>query len=139
MVYQLRNAEGDPSPFSSGTYCDENGEHSALTAADFSITPTGSWTSPNSGAEYPRGWHISVPDKQISLKVEPVMADQELDTRGTTMIVYWEGACNVSGETDGQQVNGNAYVEMVGYDRSHDQPDLSRFLIGNSLDFFTGR
>ena len=27
--------------------------------------------------------------------VTPVIKDQELDTRGTTMIVYWEGACAV--------------------------------------------
>ena len=135
MVYQLRDAEGDPSAFSSGTYCDENGAYFPLTKADFAITTAGVWKSPSSGAEYPNGWQISVPHRAISLKVEPVIADQELDTRGTTMIVYWEGACSVTGRADGRPVSGNAYVELVGYDRSHDQPDLSRFLLGNSLDF----
>lgn len=135
MVYQLRNAEGERSPYSSGSICNQNGEHFALTNDEFSIEPTGTWKSPTSGAEYPSGWLLSVPGKDISLRVTPVIEDQELDTRGTTMIVYWEGACDVSGKAGDQEVTGNAYVELVGYDRSHDQPNLSRFLIGNSLDF----
>lgn len=135
MVYQLRNAEGERSPYSSGSICNQNGEHFALTNDEFSIEPTGTWKSPTSGAEYPSGWLLSVPDKNISLRVTPVIEDQELDTRGTTMIVYWEGACDVSGKAGDQEVTGNAYVELVGYDRSHDQPNLSRFLLGNSLDF----
>ncbi len=135
MVYQLRNAEGEASPYSSGSYCDENGRHFVLTHEDFSIEPTVTWKSPISGAEYPGGWTISVPQKDITLNVAPVIADQELDTRGTTMIIYWEGACNVTGTAGGRSVTGDAYVELVGYDRSHDQPNLSRFLLGNSLDF----
>lgn len=62
------------------------------------------------------------------------MREQELDTRGTTMIVYWEGACRVTGKMNGRPVKGDAYVEMVGYDRSHDQPNLAHFLFGNPLD-----
>ncbi|MEO7673693.1 MAG: lipocalin family protein, partial [Pyrinomonadaceae bacterium] len=135
MVYQLRNSAGERSPFSSGSLCYRNGEHFAVTSDDFSITPTGSWKSPVSGAEYPSGWLVSVPEKKVSLKVVPVIDNQELDTRGTTMIVYWEGACDVTGDFGGESVSGNAYVELVGYDRSHDQPNLSRFLLGNSLDF----
>lgn len=135
MVYQLRNAEGESSPFSSGSYCDENGEHTVLAHDDFSIEPTATWKSPTSGAEYPGLWNISVPQKNISLNIVPVMTDQELDTRGTTMIVYWEGACDVFGRLGDRDIKGNAYVELVGYDRSHDQPNLSRFLLGNSLDF----
>ncbi|MEO7674326.1 MAG: lipocalin-like domain-containing protein, partial [Pyrinomonadaceae bacterium] len=95
MVYQLRNSAGERSPFSSGSICYRNGEHFALTSDDFSITPTSSWKSPVSGAEYPSGWLLSVPEKKVSLKVAPVIDNQELDTRGTTMIVYWEGACDV--------------------------------------------
>ena len=76
-----------------------------------------------------------MPDLGIDLSIEPVIQDQELDTRGTTMIVYWEGACTVTGSKDEVPVSGNAYVELVGYDRSHDRPDLSRFLLGNYLDF----
>jgi cyanophycinase-like exopeptidase len=64
-----------------------------------------------------------------------VLKGQELDTRGTTMIVYWEGACEVSGTKAGSAIDGNAYVELVGYDRSHEQPNLAYFLMGDSLEF----
>jgi hypothetical protein len=47
------------------------------------------------------------------------------------MIVYWEGSCSVKGCSNGESVDGNAYVELVGYDRSHESPDLAYFLIGN--------
>jgi predicted secreted hydrolase len=131
MCYQLRNAANEVSPFSSGTFVDEAGNFSHLTHEDFKIEPTASWKSPNSKATYPNGWKLTVPKYDLDLKVLPVMQDQELDTRGTTMIVYWEGACNVKGSTN--LTNGRAYVEMVGYDRSHDNPNLASFLVGNLL------
>ena len=67
----------------------------------------------------------------LDLRVVPVIEDQELDTRGTTMIVYWEGACQVSGFSNGNNISGKAYVELVGYDRSHESPNLAYFLLGN--------
>jgi hypothetical protein len=29
---------------------------------------------------------------------------------------------------------GRAYVELVGYDRSHEQPSLTSFIFGGALD-----
>ena len=68
------------------------------------------------------------------MTVTPVIKDQELDTRGTTMIVYWEGACAVEAGAATGDVEGRAYVELVGYDRSHEQPSLAAFLFGAALD-----
>ena len=68
------------------------------------------------------------------MTVTPVLKDQELDTRGTTMVVYWEGACTVEGTRDGSAVAGRAYVELVGYDRSHESPSFTTFLFGSALD-----
>lgn len=132
MCYQLRNAAGETSPFSSGTFVDPTGRSKILTIGDFKIEPVRFWTSPRTGAEYPILWKLSVPELGIDLTVEPVIDDQELDTRGTTMIVYWEGACRVTGRSGAEAVNGKAYVEMVGYDRSHDQPNLAYFLLGGT-------
>ncbi len=53
---------------------------------------------------------------------------------GTTMIVYWEGACAVRGAHGGRGTEGRAYVELVGHDRSHEQPSLSTFIFGDALD-----
>lgn len=92
MCYQLRNSKGEPSPFSSGTFILPDGSHIALGANDFSIDVLDRWTSPNSGAEYPARWILKVPSRNLELEITPVLQDQELDTRGTTMIVYWEGS-----------------------------------------------
>ena len=101
----------------------------------FIIEPTGFWKSPATGAIYPSGWNVKVPKFDLDLTVSPVMNEQELDTRGTTMIVYWEGACEVKGKAGGADVLGRAYVELVGYDRSHDSPNLAYFLMGNQFEF----
>jgi hypothetical protein len=65
------------------------------------------------------------------------MQDQELDTRGSTMIIYWEGACEVTGTAGDGGISGRAYVELVGYDRSHESPNLAYFLVGNPFDLLT--
>jgi predicted secreted hydrolase len=54
---------------------------------------------------------LKIPKFDLDLKVTPVMQNQELDTRGTTMIVYWEGACEVAGKSGENDIKGRAYVE----------------------------
>jgi predicted secreted hydrolase len=134
MVYYLRNAQGEPSPFSSGTYVDASGAWTHLNRADFVLEATDYWRSPHTEAVYPSGWRLRVPRFGVDVTITPVMRDQELDTRGTTMIVYWEGACGVRGRHGNEEAEGRAYAELVGYDRSHEQPSLSAFLFGNALE-----
>ncbi|MGQ0541196.1 MAG: lipocalin-like domain-containing protein, partial [Blastocatellia bacterium] len=67
MCYQLRDSLGNPSPFSSGSFVDIEGNVAALSANDFEIAPTGKWISPGSGAEYPSGWNIKIPRHDIEL------------------------------------------------------------------------
>jgi predicted secreted hydrolase len=131
MCYQLRNESGGVSPFSSGTFVDKKGNFTHLTNEDFKIEPTDYWESVNTKATYPSGWQLTVPKFNLNLTVTPILKNQELDTRGTTMIVYWEGACEVKGKN--KSSNGKAYVELVGYDRSHDAPNLAYFLMGNQF------
>ncbi|MBV9959333.1 MAG: carotenoid 1,2-hydratase [Acidobacteria bacterium] len=134
MVYHLRNSRGEPSPFSSGTYVDAAGRQTHLSREDFMLEANGHWESPHTQAVYPSGWRLRVPRFGLDVAVTPVLKDQELDTRGTTMIVYWEGVCTVAGQHAAQTTEGRAYVELVGYDRSHEQPSLSAFLFGNSFE-----
>jgi hypothetical protein len=51
------------------------------------------------------------------------------------MIIYWEGACEVAGTVANEKISGKAYVELVGYDRSHESPNLAHFLMGNQFEF----
>ena len=134
MVYHIRDSEGRPSSFSSGTFVDSEGRATHLTREDFVLETTERWRSPHTGATYPSGWRLQVPRVGVDVRVTPVLKDQELDTRGTTMIIYWEGSCTVEGQHSGAETTGRAYVELVGYDRSHEQPSLTAFLFGGALD-----
>jgi predicted secreted hydrolase len=134
MVYHIRDVWGNPSPFSSGTFVDAAGHPTRLARADFILRPTGRWQSPRTRAVYPSGWRLQVPRLDIDLSIQPALRAQELDTRGTSMIVYWEGACHVRGQHAGADVDGRAYVELVGYDRSHENPSLASFLFNGALE-----
>ena len=73
------------------------------------------WTSPTTGAAYPAGWLISIPSERLEIQLQPTVADQELDTRATTGVVYWEGSQTVVARRDGIPLAGQAYVELTGY------------------------
>ena len=134
MVYHIRDRAGRPSPFSSGTYVSASGEWTHLAREDFQLEVLEHWRSPHTEAIYPSRWRLRVPRFAIDVTITPVFNDQELDTRGTTMIVYWEGACTVEGRHGEQETEGRAYAELVGYDRSHEQPSLTSFLFSDAID-----
>lgn len=92
---------------------------------DFDITKTASWTSPTSGGVYPAGWNVKVKAQgmpALDLNIQSALANQELDTTRTTGVVYWEGACTVSGTKDGQPLTGQAYIELTGYAKPKNTP-----------------
>ncbi|MDT7602514.1 MAG: hypothetical protein QOF61_511 [Acidobacteriota bacterium] len=134
MVYHLRDSKHRPSPFSSGTFVDRDGKATHLAREDFQLEATAHWKSPRTEATYPSGWRLRVPRFAVDVSITPIIKDQELDTRGTTMIVYWEGACAVQGAHGDAETQGRAYVELVGYDRSHESPSITTFLFGSALD-----
>ncbi len=111
MVFQLRNKDGGIDPFSSGTYVAPDGSTRHLGRDEFEIRVEDTWRSPHTGATYPAGWTVTVPALDLTLAIEPLLADQEL----TVSYAYWEGAVAVEGRRAGQAVRGNGYVEMTGY------------------------
>ncbi len=118
-ISRVRAADGTY-PLVYGTVVDLSGTTRHLTAHDFTVTSSGSWTSPHSGATYPAGWRIKLPcigtDCDLTIDLSPTVADQELDTRATTGVVYWEGSQRVVATIgDGGHVGGEAYVELTGY------------------------
>jgi predicted secreted hydrolase len=99
-----------------GTLVDASGASHHLPREAFSIAATGTWTSPRTGATYPAGWRIEIPHEQLTIALRPTVADQELDTRATTGVVYWEGSQVVTAQRAGRAVGGDAYVELTGYE-----------------------
>ena len=47
--------------------------------------------------------------------LRPTVAAQELDTRATTGVIYWEGSQVVAAARGGERLGGEAYVELTGY------------------------
>jgi predicted secreted hydrolase len=112
----VRAADGS-FPLVYGTLVDRTGSARHLAASDFTVTPDPgvTWTSPTSGATYPAGWTLQVPGAGLDIHLRPTVAGQELDTRATTGVVYWEGSQVVTATRLGQPVAGEAYVELTGY------------------------
>ena len=115
MVYRLRHADGSSDQASSGTLVFPDGRTQHLSANDIHLTPLDTWTSPTCNATYPSRWQVSIPSLELSLKLTPLLADQELRTTRSTQVTYWEGAITVEGTEKGQTIKGQGYVELTGY------------------------
>ena len=115
MVYRLRRRDGSDEPFSSGTWVARDGRATHLPRAAFTLDASGRWKSPRSGAAYPRTWRVRVPSLGLDLETVPTVDDQELVTRSTGGVVYWEGSVRVAGTLAGRATSGRGYVEMTGY------------------------
>ncbi len=113
MFHALRKRGGARDPFSAGTWIEPDGTARGLKSAEVAIEVLEHWRSPRGGS-YPARWRLRLPDLGLDLDLEPVLADQELDTTPR----YWEGAVDVSGTRDSRQLSGRGYVELTGYARS---------------------
>jgi predicted secreted hydrolase len=115
MLYRMRRADGAQDRFSSGSWITTQGTVEHLGAEAYKITDTRTWKSPTSGAEYPSEWVVEVPAQELSLRIRPTVADQELRTEESSRITYWEGSALVEGTRQGRPVRGRSYVELTGY------------------------
>jgi predicted secreted hydrolase len=114
MLSLIRDREGGY-PLVYGELVAADGSYRHLSRAEFEVVVLGSWTSPRTGVTYPAGWRIALPGEGLTIELEPTLADQELDTRGSTGVIYWEGSQRVQARRDGQRLGGEAYVELTGY------------------------
>ena len=111
MYFQIRQKDGSIEPMSGGTLVEPDGSSRALTREQVNVQVLDTWTSPESGGVYPSRWRVSIPLANIQLTLKPYVADQEMHIS----IVYWEGAVDISGNSNGIPVTGSGYVEMTGY------------------------
>ncbi len=111
MFAQVRTATGKALDTFEGTLVYPDGKQIKIEPDDFTLTATDEWTSPRTGIIYPSGWQVDFVDLDISLTVEPLLDDQEMNVS----FVYWEGAVSYVGTMDGEPVGGRGYVELTGY------------------------
>ena len=117
MFYQIRHKDGGIDPYSSGTIIFPDGKSQYLSLKEFGIEALDRWKSSKSGAVYPSGWKIKVPGHKIELNLSPTVKDQELITKQSTRVTYWEGSVKVEGKCANDPVQGMGYAELTGYAR----------------------
>ena len=111
MLYRIRRDDGTASPTSEGVWVAPDGTSRRVAWREAEVDVLDRWMSPASGAVYPSGWRIRLPEEELDLAVRPLLADQELDVA----FRYWEGAVAVEGTRSGRPVEGHGYVELTGY------------------------
>ena len=77
---------------------------------DVRFSTRAEWSSPRTQAIWPIAREVQVGGRIFT--TQPLLDDQELDSRLTTGAVYWEGASRLF--ESGRQV-GRGYLEMTGY------------------------
>jgi predicted secreted hydrolase len=103
-------------PLVYGTIVAADGTTRHLERDAFTVEVGEHWRSPTTGAVYPAAWTIAIPGADdLVIELHPTAAAQELDTRRTTGVVYWEGSQVVGGTRGGAPIGGKAYVELTGY------------------------
>ena len=115
MLYLIRRQDGSVDPYSSGTLVYEDGTTRHLKLADVRVEVLERWKSLKSGGNYPMRWKVKIPAEEIDLEIVPFFPDQELETRKSTQVTYWEGSVQVRGIYRKKPVQGLGYVEMTGY------------------------
>ena len=99
-----------------GTYVPADGRPAVhLPGNDISVEPTATWTSAETGGEYPMGWRLLVDSLGLDIMLTPVIREAEFPLTGFVPIIYWEGSVEASGSRNGAPVSGRGFVEMVGY------------------------
>jgi predicted secreted hydrolase len=109
MAFRIRGRDGSP-VWAGGSYRDASGRATAFRPDEIRFETLRSWRSARTGVEYPVSMKVIAGPHEIVLT--PLMDDQELDARGSTATIYWEGAvkASVSGKAYGE-----GYLELTGY------------------------
>ncbi len=87
------------------------GDARAFDAQEVTFEPGRRWRSPSSGADYPVQWQVDTPAGRFGVRA--LLDAQELDSRGSTGAIYWEGLSELL-DPQGRRV-GLGYLEMTGY------------------------
>lgn len=109
----LKNKGEDPpdsvTRMISGKYIDEEGKADNITGT---VTITRWMRSPQSGAWYPNGWEVSIPDKAMEFTMTSTVDDQFIYSAGSEIR---EGGVFVKGTKGGKEITGYGFGEGVNY------------------------
>jgi predicted secreted hydrolase len=109
MAFRIR-AKAGGAFWAGGALRTADGRVTILAPDAIGFTPLRSWRSPRTEVEYPVAMRVRA--GALALDLEPLMDDQELDSRASTGTIYWEGAVRARA---GGQLAGRGYLELTGY------------------------
>ena len=109
MAVRMRDKQGG-TLWAGGAVRTADGRVRVLAPGEVRFEPLRRWRSPRTQTEYPVALRVQVGNLEFEL--EPMMDDQELDSRASTGTIYWEGA--VAAKSGGKLL-GSGYLELTGY------------------------
>ena len=109
-AFRLRRADGS-SLYAGGSFRAAGAPVRNFGAEAVRFTPGRLWVSPASRARYPVQWTVETPAGRFG--VAALLDNQELDSRGSSGAIYWEGVSDLL-DAAGRRV-GRGYLEMTGY------------------------
>ncbi|MCX7143514.1 MAG: carotenoid 1,2-hydratase [Proteobacteria bacterium] len=109
MAFRMRDAAGG-TLWAGGSLRASDGRVRALAPDQVRFEVRRRWRSPRTQTEYPVALHVRA--GELEFELEPMMDDQELDSRASTGTIYWEGA--VTARSAGKLL-GTGYLELTGY------------------------
>jgi predicted secreted hydrolase len=115
MLYVLRARAGATSALF-GSFIMPDGTVQDIGPSSARVESTGQWLSPHTGATYPSGWMVELPEQHLVLTVTPQLQDQELYFPDAVFAgpTYWEAAVDVHANGAGSPT-GVGYLELTGY------------------------
>ncbi len=109
-AFRMRRADGS-TLWDGGSLRNPQGALRATRPGEMEFRAQRRWTSPLSGASYPVEWNLRTPGGNYTIRA--LIDNQELDSRGSTGAIYWEGLSDLL-DGRGRRV-GSGYLEMTGY------------------------
>jgi predicted secreted hydrolase len=110
MAFRMRERGAATTFWAGGAYRTASGARRVFSPDELAFAPLRSWRSPRTGAQYPVAWRVTAGN--VEVVIQPLMDDQEHDTRRSVGTIYWEGA--VTALVEGKAA-GRGYLELTGY------------------------
>ncbi len=127
MAFQMRDHRG-AKLWAGGARRTPDGRVERYAPEDVDFRSMRVWTSPVSGALWPVSQMLEIGRRftadedaakagitPLVVTVDPLMDNQELDSRASTGTIYWEGAVRVRRNDAKRTVIGRGYLELTGY------------------------
>ncbi|MDR5781985.1 lipocalin-like domain-containing protein [Caballeronia sp. LZ065] len=107
MAFKVRARDGH-AVWAHAALRERDGRTTQYGPGDVEFTPLRQWRSPRTDTVYPVAMNVRV--GALHWRLNPLLDDQELDSRESTGALYWEGAVTLDGNP-----RGRGYLELTGY------------------------